>query len=218
MAPLISMSQDPIVYSRILVSRLDAGRRVLNRYMVETLLHEHDDDACFKGKKHWDRYLTHEALVFSVECMQRKESTEALDPDWRTLRDRCRAALERRPVTRPPGGRRDTRIRERSDAVVTAYLQLLDGCGLPVTSRSRNSLARAMADATDFTKGAIGKAWERAGAGIGPFPPYRADMRSRNRDAVLCTSVGCSNPVDRQRMREGLSQICDECVDKRLPW
>ena len=218
-APLLSVSQNPTVYSRIMVSQLrETGRWALDPYVVETLLREHEDDACFEGKEPWDRYLTHEALFFSVERMQRKERTEALDPDWRTLRDRCRAALERRPVTRPPRGRRDTRIRELSDAVVTAYLQLLDGCGLPVTSQSRNSLARAMADATDFTKGAIGKAWERAGTGIGPFRPYRADMRSRNRDAVLCTSVGCVNPVDRQRIRERLSQICDECEDKLLPW
>ena len=192
-APLISASQDPIVYCRMMVSRpLDTGGLALDPGAVETLLHEHEDDACFEGKEAWDRYITHEALLLSVERIDRKERTEALDPDWRWLRDQCRAALERRPVTRPRGGRLDPRIRELRDALVTAYLQLFDGCGLTVTSRNGVSLASAMAEATDIPETTIDSIWRRAGARVGAFPPYRDDMHSRER---FLTCAGCGAPV-----------------------
>ena len=187
---LISASQEPTVYSRMMVSRLlDTGGLALDPYVVERLLHEHEDDACFERKEAWDRYITHEALVRSVEYMDRKERTEALDPDWRWLRDQCRDVLERRPVTRPRGGRLDPRIRELRDALVTTYLQLLDGCGLTVTSRNGVSLAEAMAEATGIFEDTIEKVWERAGTGVGAFPPYRDDMHSRER-FVTCADCG----------------------------
>ena len=217
-APLISTSQDPIVYSRMMVSRpLDTGGLALDPGAVETLLHEHEDDACFEGKEPWDRYITYEALVRSVECMERKERTEALDPDWRWLRDQCRAALERRPVTRPRGGRLDPRIRELRDALVSAYLQLFDGCGLTVTSRNGVSLASAMAEATDIPETTIDSIWRRAGAGVGAFPPYRDDMHSRER---FVTCAGCGAPVP--KIDAGLDfesgrgePRCESCRDLR---
>ena len=190
LSPLIRVSQDPIVYCRMMVSRpLDTGGLALDPCAVETLLREHEDDACFEGKEPWDGYLTHEALVHSVKHMERKERTEALDPDWRCLRDQCRDVLERRPVTRPRGGRLDPRIRELRDALVSAYLQLFDGCGLTVTSRNGVSLASAMAAATDIPETTIDSIWRRAGAGVGAFPPYRDDIHSRER-FVTCADCG----------------------------
>ena len=214
LSPLIRVSQDPIVYCRMMVSRpLDTGGLALDPRIVEALLREHEDDACFEGKEPWDGYLTHEALVHSVECMERKERTEALDPDWHWLLDRCRDALEGRPVTRPCGGP-DPRIYELRDALVTAYLQLLDGCGLTVTSRNGVSLAGAMAKATDISHTTINKIWECAGTGVGAFPSYRDDKHSRDRSSVPC--IECGQPVERQRLLEGLSQRCERCAD--LGW
>ena len=205
---LISASQEPTVYSRMMVSRLlDTGGLALDPYAVERLLHEHEEDACFEGKEPWDKYLTHEALAYFVKCTERIDS-----PAWCSLRDQSRDALERRPVTRPCGGP-DPRIYELRDALVTAYLQLLDGCGLTVTSRNGVSLAGAMAKATDISHTTIDKIWECAGTEVGAFPSYRDDKLSRDRTTVPC--IECGEPVERQRLREGLSQRCERCADLR---
>ena len=214
--PEIRLVSDPEraarLYGRMMIVRiLPDGEVAFDPCDIETFLLEHTDEACFQRKKPRDRYLTHEALAYFVEYMDRAGATATkLGPAWGKLLSRCRDALSRRPVKRPRG-RIDPRSNELRDALVTYYLQSLQGCGLDITRRDGESLAGAMAEVTGVS---AAKIWERAGTGVGPVPPLRDGKHSRDRTVVPC--IDCGRPVESQRLREGLSRRCERCAEKHF--
>ena len=211
--PEIRLVSDPEraarLYGRMMIVRiLPDGDVAIDPCAIEALLHEHTDEACFNGKEQWDRSITHDALVYFVEYMDRAGATATeLGSAWCGLLSRCRDALARRPVKRPRG-RIDPRSNELLDALVAGYLQSLQGCGLDITRRDGESLVGAMAEVAGVS---AAKTWERVGTGVGPVPPLRDGKHSRDRTVVSC--VDCGRPVERDRLREGLTHRCERCAD-----
>ena len=223
-APLIEAQSNPLLYSRILITgTLPDGRVHIVPELVLKFLAENEDDACFESKGPWDRYITFEALDYFAKCMERTGAA-AVGPAWWKLRDRCRAARKRRPVTRP-AGRFDPRTREIRNGSIVVYLRLLEGCGLPVTARNgASSLAMAMSTAFRISERAIRKVWTDSPA------PLRDDKHSRNVSGfgemsgpgdspaiapdVPCDQCGRAGKVPVYRTREGGTRLCTDC----LPW
>ncbi|MCY4470740.1 MAG: hypothetical protein OXC08_18650 [Thiotrichales bacterium] len=159
--------------------------------------------------KPWDRFLVYQALTCFVEKISPLQNQ--LPREWLRLFKRAQAILAARTVNRPPGGP-DPRLNVVRDSCVFGGLFMLQGCGLDVTSsKPRASLAAAMSKATGIRKSTIAKVWEDA-AGVPALA--RPGKGSRNRTAVV-TCMDCGAPVERARLREGLSHRCEACADAR---
>ena len=175
-----------------------------------TLYIVHDGEAEPRKVEPWKRFRVYQSLAAFVEAISPRENE--LPDEWRRLFERAQAVLDKRTVNRPRGGP-DPRLNVARDSCVLGGLSMLQDLGLTVTSsKPRASLAAAMSEAMDIPESTIAKVWENA-AGVPALA--RPGKGSRNRpDVVPC--MECGAPVERERLREGLSHRCNACADASL--
>ena len=196
--------QEPVV--RVIVEGFE--REIAEDSATLCILHHGEAEPREVGP--WERFRVYQSLAAFVETISPLENE--LPGEWQRLFERAQAVLDKRTVNRPRGGP-DPRLNVVRDSRVLGGLSMLQDLGLDVTSsKPRASLAAAMSEAMDIPESTIAKVWENA-AGVPALT--RPGKGSRHRPAVV-PCMECGAPVERERLREGLSHRCNECADALL--
>ena len=164
---------------------------------IETLYVRHHGEKEAREVSRWERYIAYCSLRFFV--------AHSPSGDLPHLQERAEAILDTGTVDRPQG-RYDARTNALRDCRIWICLDALDGCGLPVTSRDEtNSLAYALACATDISVRAIVEVWEKAPA------EFRSDKRSRDFFATGVPCDKCRQPKVPKFRAERNLLLCYAC-------
>ena len=186
----------------------------------QTLHIRHHGEAVAREVDSWTRFVGYEALGLFSAVLSAVPLTGELRSDF----ERAQAILAKRTVPRPRG-RYDTRLTLRRDGYIVIMLAELGGCGLPVTSDGRESLAGALAGAIDVPERTIRRVWEAAPSRSSQFNgalpaelriPESLIRRPREYFAVgvPCVQCGKRGKVPKFRANgSGRRCLCTDCLE-----
>lgn len=172
---------------------------------VNVLHLQHDGQEGVRQVSAWDRFVVYRALEHFVAIVSRYESDDnPLNDEERRYLERAREILDVLTVNRPRG-RFDPRRSIVRNTSIFIFLHELANCGLRITSAEGDSLAGAMAVATDIPLATICDVWRDA--------ELRLDQRRRQRRCA-----GCGELAGEGARRDGVGDLlCRACQTPNYP-
>ena len=148
----------------------------------------------------WERYRAQAALAEIAKLNPPEVRITGTTHDGHSFDLSLADALRHLPCPSRPRGRHDDRANMLRDVAVCDVLRQLEGCGLPVTSGTGESLVGAMAEAWGIPKSTIANIWRD--------DPTRTDKKTRIRRCARC-----GKPAGEVARRDDHGdRLCCECM------